>query len=79
MVSHWSWNDSKSPQVSRILLSILADLTNAVVSVVSSRLLISNSSGPSTNHLATVPRAAITISITVTFKFDIFFSFSGKV
>ena len=31
MVSQWSLSDSKSPQVSRILLSILTDLSNAVV------------------------------------------------
>ena len=31
MVFHWSLSDSKFPQVSRTLLSILADLNNAVV------------------------------------------------
>ena len=31
MVSHWSLSDSKSSQVSRILLSILANLSNAEV------------------------------------------------
>ena len=31
MVIHWSLTDSKSPQVSRILLSILAVLKNAVI------------------------------------------------
>ena len=31
MVFHWSWSDSKSPQVSRALLSILAVLNNIVV------------------------------------------------
>ena len=31
MVFHWSLSDSKSPQISRTLLSILADLNNAVV------------------------------------------------
>ena len=31
MVFHWSLSDNKSPQVSRTLLSILADLKNAVV------------------------------------------------
>ena len=30
MVSQWSLGDIKSPQVSRTLLSILADLNNAV-------------------------------------------------
>ena len=31
MVSHWSLSDSKSPQISRTLLSIQNDLKNAVV------------------------------------------------
>ena len=31
MVFYWSLSDSKSPQFSRTLLSILADLSNAVV------------------------------------------------
>ena len=37
MVFHWSLSDSKSPQVSRTLLSILAVLNNAVVWMVSTR------------------------------------------
>ena len=41
MVSHWSLSDSKSPQVPRILLSILAYL-NARVWMVSTRPLISS-------------------------------------
>ena len=44
MVSHWSLCDSKSPQVSRIVLRILPDLNNAVVWMVSARHLISISS-----------------------------------
>ena len=31
MFFHWSLSDNKSPQVSRTLLSILADITSAVV------------------------------------------------
>ena len=31
MVFHWSLNDSKSPQVAKILVSILANLNNAAV------------------------------------------------
>ena len=46
MVFHWSLSDSKSPQVSRILRSILADLNNTVVSIVSIRPLISKTSSP---------------------------------
>ena len=34
MVFHWSLSDSKSPQISRTLLSILAVLNNAVVCMV---------------------------------------------
>ena len=39
MVFYWILSDSKSPQVSRILLSILADLSYAVVSTVSNHPL----------------------------------------
>ena len=62
--------DNKSPQVSRILLSILTDVTNAVVWIVSTRRLISKSSSPFTNLLVTVPRVPITISFIVTFMFN---------
>ena len=73
MVSHWSLDDSKSPQISRILLSILANLNNAVVWMVSTWPLISKSSSPCTNPLVTEPSALTTISITVTFIFYNFF------
>ena len=43
MVYHWNLSDSKFPQFSRSLLSILADLNNAVVWMASTRLLISKS------------------------------------
>ena len=46
----WILRDSKFPQVSRTLLSILADLNNAVVFMVSTRLLISKSSNPNYCH-----------------------------
>ena len=46
MVPHWSLSDSMSPQVSRTLLGILADLSNAVVWIVSERPPISSSSRP---------------------------------
>ena len=42
MVFHWS--DNKSPHVSRTLFSIRANLIHAVVSMVSTRVFISNSS-----------------------------------
>ena len=58
--------DSKSPQVSRILLSILAVLNNAVVWIVSSRPPTSKSSSPFNNPLVTVLKAPLTIGIIVT-------------
>ena len=74
MVSYWIISDSKSPQISRTLLSILADLNNTVVWMVSTHPLISKSSSPCTNPLVIVPRAPIIINITVTFVFYSFFS-----
>ena len=73
MVSHWSLSDSKSPQVSRILLSILAGLNNVVIWIISTRPLISMFSGPYSNPLVTLPWAPITIGITVSFMFHCFF------
>ena len=74
MVFHWSLSDSKSPQVSRILLSILAVLNSAVVWVVSTRPSTSRSSSPFSNPLVTVPNAPITIGIIVTCMFHSFFN-----
>ena len=74
MVSRWSLSDSKSPQVFRTLLSILADLSNAVHWMVSTHPPISNSFKP----LGIVPSAPITIGITVTFMFHSFFSSLAK-
>ena len=74
MVFHWSLSDSKSPQVSRTLLSILAVLNNAVVWMVSTRPPTSKSSSPFSNPLVTVPNAPITIGIIVTCMFHSFFS-----
>ena len=76
---HWSLSDSKSPQVSKTLLSILADLNNTVVWMVSTRPLISNSSSFFNIPLVTIPRELIRISINVTFMFHIFLQFSSKV
>ena len=75
----WSLSDSKSPQVSRTLLSILAVLSNAVVWMVSTRPPTSKSSSPFNNPLVIVPNAPITIGIIVTFMFHSFFQFSSKV
>ena len=51
------WNTS--PQISRTLLSILADPNNVVVWMVYTRPLISKSSSPYTNLLVTLPKAQI--------------------
>ena len=72
MVSHWSLIDSKSPRVSKTL-SILVDLNNVVVWMVSTRLF-SKSSSSCTNPLVTVPRAPITVGIPVTFMLHSFFN-----
>ena len=74
MVFHWGLSDSKSPQVSRTLLSILAVFNNAVVWMVSTRPPTSKSSRPFNNPLVTVPKAPITIGIIVTFMFHSFFN-----
>ena len=60
MVFHWSLSDSKSPQVSRTRLGILAVLSNAVIWIVSTRPLTSKSSRPFNNPLVIVPKAPIT-------------------
>ena len=68
MVFHWSLSDSKVPQVSSTLLTILADLDNAIVWMVSTRPVIFKFSSPSTNHLVTVPSATITLSFSTGFS-----------
>ena len=79
MVFHLSLSDSKSPQVSRTLLSILAVLSNAVIWIVSTRPPTSNSPSPFNNSLVTVPKAPITIGMIVTFMFHGLFQFPSKV
>ena len=74
MVFHWSLSDSKSPQVSRTLLSILAVLNNAVIWMVSTHPPTSKSSSPFSNPLVTVPNTPITIGIIFTCMFHSFFS-----
>ena len=69
MVFHWSLRDSKSPQVSRTLLSILVVFNNAVVSMVSTRPPTSESSSPFTKPLVIVQNAPITIGKIVTLLF----------
>ena len=75
MVFNWSLNDSKSPQVSRTLLSILANLNYAVVKMVSICAFISKSS----SFFGIVLIASITIDITVTFMSRSSFGFSYKI
>ena len=65
MAFHWSLSDSKFPQVSWTLLSILTDLNNAVLWIVSV-LLISSSSDPISKIFGTIPCAPNIICITVT-------------
>ena len=74
MVFHWRLSDSKSPQVSCTLLSILAVFNNAVVWMGSTRPPTSKSSRPFNIPLVTVPKAPITIGIIVTFMFHSFFN-----
>ena len=78
MVLHWSLSDSKSPQVSRTRLRILAALSNAVVWIVSTRPPISKSSRSFNNPLVIVPNAPITIGIIVTFMFHSFFNSQAR-
>ena len=74
MVFYWSLSDSKSPQVSRTLLSILAVFNNAGVLIVSTRMPTSKSCRPFNNPLFTAPKAPITIGTIVTFMFHSFFN-----
>ena len=74
MVFHWSLSDSKFPQVSRTLLSIVAVLNNAVVLMVSKHPPTSKSSSPFNNPLVTVLKAPITIGIIVTLMLHSFFN-----
>ena len=73
MVFHWNLSNWKSSQVSRTLLSILVDLNNDVVLMISTWSLIPESSSVFTNPLVTVLNAPITIGIFVTFMFHSFF------
>ena len=74
MIFHWSLSDSKSPPVSKTLLSILAVLKNVAVWMVSTRPPTSKSSSPFSNPLVTVPNAPVTMGIIITFMFHSFFN-----
>ena len=78
MVFHWSLSDSKSPQVSRTRLRILAVLSNAVIWIVSTRPPTSKSSRPFNYPLVIVPKAPITIGTIITFMFHSFFNFLAR-
>ena len=78
MVFHWSLSDSKSPQVSRTRLRILAVLSNAVVWIVSTRPQTSKSPKPFNNTLVIVPKAPIPIGTIVTFMFHSIFNSLAK-
>ena len=69
MVCQWSLYDSKSPQVSRTLLSFLAVVNNVVVWMFYTRPLISKFTSPFNNPWETVQKAPITNGIIVTFMF----------
>ena len=72
MVFHWSLSDSKSPQVSRTGLRILAIISNAVIWIVSTRPPTSKSYRPFDNPLVIVPKAPITMGTIVPFMFHSF-------
>ena len=74
MVVHWCPSDSKSSLRYRTLLTILADLNNDAVWMVSICPAISNSSNLLSKPLWTVPSAPITIGITVTHMFQVLIS-----
>ena len=75
MVFNWSLSDSKSVQVSRTLLNILADFNDTVGWMISAHLPISSSSNSLTKSIGIVLSALITIGITVTFMCHSFFSY----
>ena len=74
MVFHWILRDNKCPQVSWTLLSIVADVNNAVVWMDSILPLISSSSSFSSMPFGTVPCPPTMTDITVTFLLLGFFS-----
>ena len=65
MVFQWSLSDSKSRQVSRTFLSILADLNNALVGMVSNCHANFESSSPFFQTLWTDHSSPITICISI--------------
>ena len=74
----WKLSDNKSPQVSRTLVSIPADLNNTVVGMAPTLPLISCSPSLFSKPLRTVPNALTTTGTTVTFRFLRIFSFLAR-
>ena len=74
MVFHWSLSDSKSPQVSRTLLSILTDSNNAILWMVLIHPPNSNSFNSLSWFLEIVLSMPITLGITITLMFQSFLS-----
>ena len=72
-------SDRKFHQLSMTLLSILVDLNYVAVWMVSNCFLISKSFSPCIYPLVTVPRAQISVGITISFMFHSFYKFSSKV
>ena len=69
MVFYWSLIDNKSSQVFRTLLSILVDLDDVIVWMISTCPSISNTSSPLTKPFGIFPSAPVIIGITVTITF----------
>ena len=78
VVFHWSLSDSNFPQISIFLLSIQANLNNAVVWMASIHPPIFNSSCLPSKPLGTVPSATIIIGITTRFMLRNFLSSLAK-
>ena len=68
VVFYWSLNDHKSPRVSGSFLSILVDLNNVLVWMVSILHLISNSTCLFSKLLGTVPSLFFFFNSTLTLK-----------
>ena len=76
MVFHWGLTNCKSSQIPE-LFSVFWPISSQYPSrvwIVSTRPLISKSSSSCINHLTTVPRAPITIGISITFMVHSFFN-----
>ena len=78
MVFHLALSDSKSLQVSRNLLTILAVFNIAVFGWSPLGYQLPKSPRPFINPLVTVPKAPIPIGIIVTFTFHSFFNCRGR-